>query len=55
VILTLIDEAVAAGARFERACEIVGLPARTIQRWRLGCGGDLRCGPRREPPNKLSP
>jgi transposase InsO family protein len=55
VILALIDEAVASGARIEMACEIVGLPARTIQRWRRGCGDDLRSGPRTEPPNKLSP
>lgn len=54
MILVLIDEAVASGARLEKACEIVGLPVRTIQRWRDGCGGDLRCGPRSEPPNKLS-
>ena len=55
MILAHIDEAVAAGARLERACEIVGLPMRTIQRWRLGCGDDLRCGPRGAPHNKLSP
>jgi putative transposase len=51
--LALIDEAVAAGARLERACEMLGLSVRTAARWRAGTG-DLRCGPRREPKNKLS-
>jgi transposase InsO family protein len=32
--LELIDEAVAAGARQARACEVLGLSARTVQRWR---------------------
>lgn len=53
--LALIDEATAAGARLEAACETIGLPARTIQRWRCqGSGEDRRCGPKREPANKLS-
>lgn len=51
--LALIDEAVTAGARLERACDMLGLSARAVQRWRGG-GEDLRCGPRREPANKLS-
>jgi len=54
VTLTLIDEAVEAGARLWRACETIGLTARTLQRWRAGPGEDLRCGPKREPGNKLS-
>lgn len=33
-IVTLIDEAVAAGARRFRACEVIGLTVRTLQRWR---------------------
>jgi putative transposase len=32
--LRLVKEAVNAGARQSRACEIIGLPARTLQRWR---------------------
>ena len=31
---TLIEEACAAGARLEKACEVLGLSARTLQRWR---------------------
>src|SRR5690606_13843471 len=34
-LLSLIDEAVAAGARAARACQIVGLSLRTVQRWKL--------------------
>lgn len=50
-----IDEAVASGARQEAACQTVGLTVRTVQRWRHRSGGeDLRCGPKREPANKLS-
>jgi transposase InsO family protein len=51
--LALIDEAVTAGARLERACDVLGLSVRTAARWREG-SHDLRCGPRREPANKLS-
>ena len=37
------------------ACRILGVSVRTIQRWRLGGGGeDGRQGPRTEPGNKLS-
>ncbi len=56
MILELIDEAVSAGARQSRACEILGLSERTIQRWRpLGGGEDRRHGPHSAPPNKLPP
>ena len=51
--MALIDEAVASGARLEAACETLDLSVRTVQRWRDG-GQDLRCGPKREPANKLS-
>lgn len=54
MILALLDEAVASGARFERACEEIGLSARAVQRWRAGAEDDLRCGPRSAPRNKLS-
>lgn len=53
MILSLIDEAVAAGARLKPACRILGLSVRSVQRWRGG-GRDLRCGPKSEPPNKFS-
>jgi transposase len=55
MILGLIDEAVAAGARQEKACELLGLDARTVQRWRTqGIGEDKRAGPRSSPANKLT-
>lgn len=55
MILNLIDEAVAAGARQSRACGLIGIDARTLQRWRAnGIGDDRRAGPRKEPSNKLS-
>lgn len=53
-MLTLIDEAVQAGARLQKACAVIGLPARTVQRWKAGLGEDLRCGPRTAPPNRIS-
>lgn len=46
----------ASGSRLARACETVGLSARTLQRWqKQGGGQDARLGPRREPANKLKP
>lgn len=57
MILVLIDEAVTSGARLNRACDILGLPARTVQRWRQQGeqGFDRRLGPKTAPCNKLSP
>lgn len=49
----LVEEAVAAGARLAKACEAIGLPARTLQRW-IHRPIDGRRGPRRSPANKLS-
>jgi len=50
-----IREAVEAGARMDRACEMIGLSSRTVQRWRVAPkGDDGRIGPRRVPGNKLS-
>lgn len=54
MILELLDEAVASGARLERACEEIGLSARAVQRWRAGAKDDLRRGPRTAPRNKLT-
>jgi len=55
MILGWIDEAVDSGARLESACEIVGIDARTTQRWRRqGVGADRRAGPKREPKNKIT-
>ena len=55
MIIDLIDQAVASGARLEKAADIMGLSARTIIRWRQQDGGeDQRKGPSRAPANKLS-
>ncbi len=55
--MTLVDEAVDAGARREMAAQTLGLTVRTLQRWASqGLGSDdQRCGPRTSPANKLSP
>ena len=53
----LISKAVAAGARQDKACEVIGLSTRTLQRWRIdgGIGEDKRpTAIRPEPLNKLS-
>lgn len=53
--LAALDEAVAAGARQSKACEVLGLDPRTVQRWRAqGTGDDRRAGPHTAPANKLS-
>lgn len=53
--LALVDDAVIAGARVERACEIIGVSTRTLERWRLdeACT-DRRAGPRHAPAHQLS-
>lgn len=44
-VLTLIEEATAAGARQQAACRVLGISARTIQRWRkAACAPDRRKG-----------
>lgn len=56
MILGMIDDAVNAGARLERACEVLGLTERTVQRWRAAnVGDDERAGPRTRPANALTP
>jgi putative transposase len=56
VTLAAIDEAVVAGARVEAACEVAGVDARTVQRWRARPDGDdQRRGPRSRPGNQLTP
>ena len=55
MIVRLISEAQASGARRGPACRVLGLSARTIERWRADPGaGDRRCGPRHRPSNALS-
>jgi transposase InsO family protein len=54
-MLTLIDEAVAAGARLSAACGILNLSTRSVDRWRAQDGGDdRRKGPVTAPAHKLS-
>jgi putative transposase len=53
MIQMVVEEAVAQGARYHRACEILGLTARTLQRW-VTSDSDRRRGPTRAPANKLS-
>ncbi len=53
MIRTLIAEAVAAGARRWRACEVLGLSVRTVERWGTN-DEDGRHGPNHVPANKLS-
>ena len=50
-LLGLIQEACQAGARLRKACAVVGLAARTVQRWLLpgSAAGDRRASPQRTP------
>jgi putative transposase len=55
VILAALNEAQIAGARLHAACQVIGVSARTIQRWtRHPDADDRRCGPRHRPGNALS-
>ena len=55
MILGLVDETVAAGARQSRACAQLNIETRTLQRWRSqDIGDDGRAGPRTSPSNKLT-
>lgn len=55
IIMTLIDEAVDAGARQAKACELIGLSPRTLQRWQTDPKqGDLRPERVQTPENQLS-
>ena len=61
-LLELIDEACHASARLHKACAVIGLAARTVQRWLALGQNALQLGDRRTPdqrihncpPNKLS-
>ena len=55
MILAALGEAQRVGARLHAACSVIGISARTIERWRNRPGiDDGRCGPRRRPRNALS-
>jgi transposase InsO family protein len=54
-IQNLIDEARCAGARQSQACKVIGISAKTYQRWSSSdSANDGRLDTGREPPNKLS-
>jgi putative transposase len=54
-LLSLIQEAVEAGARQSKACEVLGLTERTLQRWRRAPGGeDARRGPKTPVAHRLT-
>jgi transposase InsO family protein len=66
MMLSLLEEAVRAGARRSRCAELLGLSRRTLERWRSGKEADARStpqsapestsqsAPRKPPPNKLT-
>jgi len=55
-IIAIVSEAQAAGARQSKACEIIGISAKTLQRWaHIDNEQDNRLNTQREPANKLTP
>ena len=53
--IELVNEAVNSGARKGKACDVIGISPRTLERWLAAPKkGDLRKGPIKEPANKLS-
>ena len=56
-VIALIDEACTNGARQQKACEVVGISARSLQRWRrypAGEDGRNQAAQNRRPANKLT-
>lgn len=56
-VMALVAEAIVAGARQDRACEVISLSERTLQRWqndRASGDGDRRPARVQTPKNKLS-
>ncbi|RTY34203.1 helix-turn-helix domain-containing protein, partial [Chlorobium phaeovibrioides] len=43
-VIMLIEEAHENGARYSKACVVVGISHRTLQRWKQGCLKDRRKG-----------
>ena len=55
MVIELVGEAVASGARRARACDVLGISIRTLQRWEaVPWRGDRRQGPPGAPQNALS-
>jgi transposase InsO family protein len=56
VIVDLVAQAQASGARLAPACDLLGISARTVERWRADPEiGDRRCGPQHRPSSALAP
>ena len=54
-IMTLIDEACHSGARQSKACDIIGITCKTLQRWNQATNDeDGRLTPKNPPANKLT-
>jgi len=54
-IITLINEACHSGAKQRSACDIIGISAKTLQRWNANLGKqDGRIKPQHSPKNKLT-
>lgn len=55
-VIVLLNESVTAGARRAKACEVLGLSERTLQRWQTGkiVGCDQRSLRDYQPPHKLT-
>lgn len=54
-LLSMVKDAVSSGCEQQKACEVVDITPRTLQRWSLTPDvADGRCGPLTEPANKLS-
>ncbi len=54
-ILELIEQATQAGSRLDKACDVIGIKVRTIQRWKTNATGvDARVECRHSPVNRLS-
>lgn len=54
-IITLVQEAMNAGARQDRACTVINFNARTLQRWQIDPSrGGVRPEREQTPTNKLS-
>jgi putative transposase len=55
-VMVLVSEAVVAGARQDRACKVIELSERTLQRWQgaQAASGDRRPARRQTPSNQLS-
>jgi len=55
-VIALVDEASSAGARKHKACELLGISLRTLERWKKAGDdlGDRRQTSKRSPSNKLT-